>query len=139
MNSPVFLDSSCFIYLLENNPNYSDITQQIFSNISQSKLQAKTSLITVTEVLTKPYKENDQNYIKEYQQIFSEMQNLEILSPSFQTSINAAKIRARYNLNLPDSYQLQMAIDSSCKTFLTNDVHLKKVREIKIVVLKDLI
>lgn len=139
MNSPVFLDSSCFIYLLEDHPKYAPKTSEIFDDVSLGKLRAFSSIIALTEVLTKPYQMNDKNLISRYLEFFNELQNFELIIPDLQASIESAKIRAKYNLNLPDSYQITMAIMNKCKTFLTNDINLKKIKEIEVVCLEDLI
>ena len=49
-----------------------------------------------------------------------------------------AIIRAKYNFQLPDSLQIATAIVSECDAFLTNDVALKKVTEIRAIVISDL-
>jgi predicted nucleic acid-binding protein len=50
----------------------------------------------------------------------------------------AADLRARYNLRTPDALQLATAIKAGCDAFLTNDATLKKVTELKILVLSEL-
>ena len=49
----------------------------------------------------------------------------------------AADLRARYNLTLTDAFQLAIAIQAECDAFLTNDVDLKRVKEIPILVLSE--
>lgn len=49
----------------------------------------------------------------------------------------AAEIRARYNLALPDSFQVAVALESGCDAFLTNDAALKRVAEIDVIVLDE--
>ncbi len=51
----------------------------------------------------------------------------------------ASKLRAKYTfLKGFDAIQIAIAIENNCDAFLTNDKQLKKIREIKIVVLEDL-
>jgi predicted nucleic acid-binding protein len=50
----------------------------------------------------------------------------------------AGRLRAQYNLRLPDSLQIATAITSGCEAFLTNDSQLKRVIELQILVLDDL-
>lgn len=48
-------------------------------------------------------------------------------------------LNAKYGLKTPDSIQLATAVYSSADYFLTNDIRLKAVEEIEILVLDDLI
>ncbi len=50
----------------------------------------------------------------------------------------AAEIRVRYNLKLPDSLQIATAITSNCEAFLTNDAQLKRVMELRVLVISEL-
>ena len=58
-----------------------------------------------------------------------------IVKPFFDRT----KLRAQYNITLPDALQIAVAIESKCDVFLTNDANLKRVKELKILVLKDLL
>ena len=51
----------------------------------------------------------------------------------------AAQMRARYNLSLTDALQIATAIQSGCDAFLTNDLQLKRVNELSILVVTELI
>ena len=50
----------------------------------------------------------------------------------------AAELRARYNLALPDAFQLAEALSSGCDAFSTNDLDLRRVKELRVLALDDL-
>ncbi len=50
----------------------------------------------------------------------------------------AARIRSLYNLQLPDALQVAIALTSNCDAFLTNDETLKRVTELRILVVGEL-
>ena len=52
--------------------------------------------------------------------------------------LKSADFRARYNLTLPDAFQVAAAIASDCDAFLTNDNTLKRVTELNTIVLDDM-
>lgn len=134
-----FLDTSCFIYLLENNKNYADLMNVVFDYISLEKLKAASSIISISEVLVKPFKENKQSIVNEYVDFFLKLPSFTIIYPDIKEAIKAAEIRAKFNFELVDSYQLALAQLSGCKTFLTNDKNLKKYKEIKVLILEDFV
>ena len=50
----------------------------------------------------------------------------------------AAQIRVKYNLALIDALQIATALVAGCEAFLTNDVQLMRVTEVKIIVVSEL-
>ena len=52
-------------------------------------------------------------------------------------ALQAAQIRARYNLQLPDAFQIAVALAAGCEAFLTNDVIFRRVTELQVLVLDD--
>lgn len=136
---PVFLDTSCFIYTMENNPKYNLLTRSVLNAITDKKIKAITSVITLAEVLRKPFENNNLLLAQMYHSVFTQTQNLETIELGTELSISAAKIAADYKFKLPDSYQFAVAEKLSCKSFLTNDKGLKKFKGLEIIVLDDLV
>lgn len=136
---PVFLDTSCFIYTMENNPKYNLVTRLVLNAITDKKLKAVTSVITLAEVLRKPFENNDLLLAQMYHSVFTQTQNLETIELDTELSINTAKIAADYKFKLPDSYQFAVAEKLNCKSFLTNDKALKKFKGLEVIVLDDLV
>jgi hypothetical protein len=54
-NRRIALDTSIFIYHLEKNPRYRDLTDPVFSWVLRSGHAALTSTLTMTELLVRPY------------------------------------------------------------------------------------
>ena len=49
----------------------------------------------------------------------------------------SAKLRAKYAIRTPDAIQIAVGVVYGADTFLTNDLGLKKVSDIKVVILED--
>jgi predicted nucleic acid-binding protein len=47
-------------------------------------------------------------------------------------------LRAKYNLSLTDAFQVSNALFANCEAILTNDQMLRRVSEIRILILDDL-
>lgn len=135
---PVFLDTSCFIYTIEENPKYSKLTRPVLNAITDKELETFTSTITLGEVLVKPFKKRDYSLARIYHTIFTQTEKLNTISPGVEIAVSASKIAADYNLQLFDSFQLAIAQKHGCKSFLTNDKNLKKFKRLKVICLDDL-
>ncbi len=54
-----------------------------------------------------------------------------------QEAQRAALLRASYNLSLTDALQVAAALSAGCEAFLTNDFGLKRVTELRVLVLDE--
>ncbi len=59
-------------------------------------------------------------------------------SDALQAAIQAAELRARYNMSLLDALQIGVALESNCDAILTNDDVFRRVTEIKVISVNDL-
>jgi predicted nucleic acid-binding protein len=132
------IETSPFIYYTERYPVYVDKMRAIFVPIQQGQIEVFTSTVTLTEVLTKPLKAGDSRLIKAYREMLRNTQNITLVPVDDAVAERAAELRARYNLKTPDALQVAVAIESGCDAFLTNDLGLKRVTELQILVLDEL-
>ncbi|MFM6073399.1 MAG: type II toxin-antitoxin system VapC family toxin, partial [Dolichospermum sp.] len=71
-------------------------------------------------------------------ELMTENDNIEFVGFINETiAIEAAQIRARYNLQLPDALQIAVALNAECEAFLTNDLTFKRITELRVLVLND--
>ena len=135
--SQLFLDTAPVIYLVEKNPAYLAVVRDVFAAIDQGQVGAVTSPVTLAECLVHPLRLN----LPQLQQTFLNV----VVSGLHTTFVNldqqagqTARLRADYNVRLPDALQLAAAINNGCDAFLTNDVLLKRVAGIRVLVLDEL-
>lgn len=128
MNSPLFLDTPCFIYLVENHPKFALLLKSVFSDLGKGEIRVITSVVTVAEVLVKPLELKRDNLVQKYHELFTQVPALQVVSPTYSTAREAAFIRSLHRFTLTDSFQLALAKEHGCKTFLTNDDRLKAYR-----------
>jgi predicted nucleic acid-binding protein len=133
----LFLDTAPVIYYVENNPQYQSLVNYAFENLDSGSLSAVTSPITLSECLVYPYRLG----LTELQEYFIDLivsgDNVEFMQIDALIAQQASQLRAKYNLALLDSLQISVAIISKCDVFLTNDIQLKRVTELPILVLSD--
>ncbi|MBN8591917.1 MAG: PIN domain-containing protein [Anaerolineae bacterium] len=132
------LDTAPLIYYLELNTTYLPRLDIVFNEIGQGHIQVYTASITLTEVLTKPIREGNQQLQMSYRNLLTSTNNIALISINPTIAERAAELRARYNLKTPDALQIAVALYQQCDAFLTNDLGLKRVTEVQVLVLDDL-
>lgn len=137
-SNQIFLDTAPIIYYVESNPTYYGLTEVIFDNIDNGLLSAVTSPITLSECLVYPYKLALGKLAQDFIDLIVDGENVNFIVIDDGIAKLAAQMRANYNLALPDSLQIATAIQSGCDAFLTNDLQLKRVNELSVLVLSEL-
>lgn len=132
------LDTPPIIYFIEAHEQYDALVTTIFQRINNGQIVGVTSVITVTEVLAKPLEQGNGMLAHAYWDLLTNSANMQLVVIDPETARMAAELRARYNLRTPDALQIAAAIRAGCDAFLTNDSRLKKVSELKVLVLKEL-
>ncbi len=133
----VFLDTAPFIYFIEKSSRYHDLMKPVISLIDAQESQGVTSTITLLEVLVHPLRDGNKKLADRYKEILLSSSGLRTYVISHEISERAALLRAKHGLRTPDAIQLATALISKVDCFLTNDPALKKVKELKVVVLDD--
>ena len=127
----VFIDTSPFIYYLENNPSYVERLKTFFADCLKNKIVLVTSTITLEEYLVYPFKNNDNKMIENFLSFLSAV-NIKIVNIDNRIAVNAARIRGKYDgIKGMDAIQISVCGIEDCDVFLTNDKQLKKVDEIE--------
>lgn len=135
----VFIDTAPFIYFIEKNSRYHQIVKPVISLIDSSQAMGVTSTITLLEVLVQPIREGKRKIAEQYKAILLDSAGLTTLEITHQISERAAHLRAKHSLRTPDALQLAAALVANADYFLTNDITLKKAKEIKVLILDDLL
>ena len=133
-----FLDSAPVIYLVERNPQRLGLLTSVFGRIPSGSVTASTSPVTLAECLVAPYRSG----FTELQQDFSDLivhgRNTIFPPRDHQPGHQAAELRARYNLTLPDALQVAVALLAGCEALLTNDIDMQRVTEPRILLVDEL-
>jgi len=135
----VALDTSVFIYHLEASAKYVPLTDCIFSWLDAKTSYAVTSVITMTELLVKPYRESDEENAAKYYALLSTYPNLEWISPTLEIADLAAEIRALHRLRTPDALQAATAVHTNATAFLTNDPVFRRIKGFEALILDDFV
>lgn len=135
----IALDTSVFIYQLEANPRYADLTDHVFAWLERVDHMAVTSTITMTELLVHPYQRSDEQQVDEFYALLSTYPNLNWIAPNLAIADTAARIRATHSLRTPDALQAATAIQAEATGLITNDSAFERVKEFETLVLEHLL
>lgn len=132
------LDTSPVIYFVERHPIYLDLVRAVLRLVDAGSIMAHTSVITLTEVLTKPLRLSNSLLADEYRQRLIYGRNLKLWPIDPAIAELAADLRARYRLRTPDALQIATALAADCEAFLANDGGLRRVTELRVLILDEL-
>jgi predicted nucleic acid-binding protein len=132
------IDTSPFIYFVEQNPLYVDLLREVFKRLTAKDFAASSSVVTLTEVLVQPLRQQNQTLADAYRDLLFNGANFKLFSITALIAERAAELCARYNLRTPDALQIATALENGCDAFLCNDNGLKRVGELRILVLDEL-
>jgi predicted nucleic acid-binding protein len=131
------IDINVFIYFLEVHSRYVTWCASLFDLIEHGRNPAVTSTITLLELLVQPYHEQKEELTQKIFALTGTYPNLDWVSVTMDIADRAAELRARYRLSTPDSIQLATAVNHKATRFYGNDRTLRRVNEIRCLILDD--
>ncbi|HTG34323.1 MAG TPA: PIN domain-containing protein [Thermoanaerobaculia bacterium] len=134
---PVALDSSIFIYYIEENPQYLQLVDPIFEAITEGRLEAVTCALTLLETLVVPLRTGNEVLARQYERFLTRSQGLHLVPIDSGLLRAAAHVRAVARLKTPDALQVASALSAECPTFLTNDGRIPSMPGLRVLQLED--
>ncbi len=133
----VHFDSMTLIYLMERHPAYGPLVREAFTLVDTGRCAGLTSLITLLEVLVKPFRDGRDDLAQKYQDLLICSRGFSLFPLDHKVAEDGARIRARYGFRTPDAIQLATAVRHGADAFLTNDARLKSFDQLAVLVLDD--
>jgi predicted nucleic acid-binding protein len=136
-NGPVALDTSIFIYFIEEHPIYLPLVEPLFEAIDAGELEAVTSSVTLLEVLVIPFRFANAALIERYETLLTRSRGLRLVDLDRDFLRSVAQLRAATRAKAPDAMQLAAAMAAGCPAFLTNDDRIPNVPGLRQLLLED--
>lgn len=134
---PVGLDTSVFIYFVEEDPQFLPLVDPLFAAIDAGRLEGVTSGLTLLETLVVPYRAGDSSLAERYESLLTRSRGLHLIDLNRPLLRAAAQLRASLRITTPDALQLAAAVTTHCPAYLTNDRALPAVPGLRILQLRD--
>src|SRR5436305_12006148 len=106
--SRIYWDTMLFVYFIEDNPKFKPRVKSILATMHKRQDTLCTSVFTVGEVLTGPYKRGAHAVVAQVKEAFRSPQ-VELLAFTAQTSERYARIRAENRVSPADAIHLASA------------------------------
>ena len=139
-NHPIIgLDSSIFIYHLEDHLRYAPLTEPIFTALENGINKGITSYLTLMEILTKPKAEGLFQVARDYEYYLTTFPNLTFYEMGLEEARKASDLRASERIKAPDAIQVATAILHGATAFLTNDKFFERIKGIDVLILEKIL
>lgn len=134
----LYVDTAPFIYFTERTATYLTRMRAVFRYLDEERLTVYTSAIILTELLTKPLGDHDMALAAAHVALLTHTKGVMTVNIDTDIARRAAVLRVQYQLKTPDALHVATALETGCQAFLTNDLGLKRVSEVKMLVLDEL-
>ena len=134
----VFLDTTPVIYHVQEDPVHWPVTRVVFRAIEERTIGVAFTQITSAECFVLPLRTENPELTTKFKEFFAFLTSHDGRVSLDSVGLEAAELRARHNLRLPDAFQVAAAIAAGCDGFLTNDIQLKRVPGIQVLVLGEM-
>ena len=121
----VYLDANFFIYALEATEPWVKAAREILAALDHGELTAVTSELSLAECLVKPLELGKTDIAEAYFALLKDRRSLAVPPVTREILVEAARLRARSRIKLPDAIHAATALQKGCSSFLTNDDRLR--------------
>ena len=134
----VYVDANAIIYSVERIEPYRELLAPMWQEAKSGRFTLASSELVVLETLIKPLREGNARLEMLFRSIFAAAE-LDLIPVTLATWEDAARIRAATGLKTSDALHAATALSAGCTLFITNDGDFRRVEDLPIVVLDDLI
>ena len=133
----IAVDTNVFISVFAQEPLGKNVLPIIDATANKGTHAMITSVLAFSECAVKPYKEGNWLMLDQVKLMF-QMPGLTVYAMDETIAEEAARLRAIYNLKMPDAIIAATAIVQEADVLLTNDYRLAAIKEIAVVKLDEL-
>lgn len=134
----VSLDTAVWIYHFGGSAAYGRAADSVLEAVAQGRVGAVVSELVLLELLVAPLKQDSQDAADEIELALLHFPNLQLAPVTRAVLVRAAEMRAQYGLRTPDAIMLATTVESGATLAVTNDHAWRKVKEVEILLLRDL-
>jgi predicted nucleic acid-binding protein len=135
----VYLDANGFIYSIERIDPYRAMLDTLWLTVSAGQVTVVTSELTLLEVLVRPIKVGDATTATLFRTVLKHTPDVQMLPITQSVLEEAAQLRATLGLKTPDAIHVATALLNGSMLFVTNDSAFRRVTDLTVTVLSELV
>jgi predicted nucleic acid-binding protein len=134
----IFLDTAPIIYFIEAHQQFGPLVKQLIDLINENRIQAVTSVLTLSEVLPRPVETGNEELAQRFMTYLKSGLNLDLITIGETIGESAGILRGKHPfLKTVDAIQIAAALEAEADAFLTNDKKLSGIKAIRMILLSD--
>ncbi len=126
----LLVDTAPIIYVLESHPRLASRFEPVFTLHEQGRVALAVTSVSLAEVLTGPLAAGEESLARRYRAV---LESWRVVDLTADIAEQAARLRGRYRLKLPDAVQLASALVINADALVTHDRDFGKVRGMRII------
>lgn len=134
----VCLDADAVIYSVEKISPYDNLLAPLWQAARSGELTVAGSELLLMETLVGPLRSGDQDLAGIFLRLLTTTE-VRLLPISREILLQAAALRSSYGLRSPDAIHAATALVAGCDMFITNDRGLKRVPELPLTILDEIL
>lgn len=136
--SRVYVDTAPIIYTIEGHADFSLPLQPFWDAFESHEIEIVTSEMSLLETLVHPIRNNDIQLADSYNELLTNG-SVDLVSITSSILRTAAELRATLNFKTPDAIHAATALNSGCDHLIANDTAFRRLSNINLVILSDLL
>lgn len=116
-----YLDTNVLIHIIEPITPLTPAQSRFLARMDDGHAFAITSELALSECLVKPIANGDEVVVEAYMALFESQRGLVVMSVTREILIEAAQLRAKSRMSLPDAIHVSTANVAGCAMFVTED------------------
>ena len=134
----VYIDANAIIYSVERVEPYRGLLAPMWEEARGGRFTLASSELVALETLVRPLREGNARLEMLFRSILAAAE-MDLIPATMATWEEAARIRAETGLATSDALHAATALSAGCALFVTNDTDFRRVEDLPIVVLDDLV
>lgn len=134
----IYLDTSAIIYSVERNEPYFTLLAPAWQQAEAGQLGVVCGELVIAETLVRPIREGNADLAAAFRAVFAAPE-VDLVPTTRRLWENTARLRAETGLKTPDALHAATALWAGCALFITNDSDFRRVENLPVVVLDDLL
>ena len=134
----IYLDTSAVIYSVERNEPYLTLLAPAWQQAEAGQLVVVCSELVIAETLVRPIRERDLDLEVAFRNVFAAPE-VQVVPATRRLWEETARLRAATGLKTPDALHAVTALQAECALFITNDPDFRRVDELPVTILDDLL